>query len=320
MTPSATPSPTPSATPSSLKWGGLAEIGGFPLDHSFFTYDRQTVKWATANPSDGVFKFDNLKAGAVAAHNKGHKYGISVQSLGTPPDFVIALGAKLYTYKNPKGETLQIMLPFDPVGQPKLMAFVTRLCTDLDGIVDYIQIGEVGHKTESYMPLPSDIGISTANADYIASWVTSSGTYIDIYGKLLKKTPFIMAAGQAFKDPGSQKAVESVLDHGLTYPLFGIGQWGLNANSNDGFFVNAKIKANPTHPNLLQMTGDRHHNTGGDLCGNPAAAGCSEANNLELATAAGRKFMPTGVMEIYSQDGEDPASADTLTQVNTALQ
>lgn len=298
------------------------------------------MKWASANPSDGVYKFESLKAGAKAAHDKGRKYGISVQSLGEPPTWVTQLkDAKFYSYKNPKGETLQIVLPFDPVVQAKLKAFVTALCTQLDGIVDYIQIGEVGHKTESYMPLPGDltqINLATptpgsptptptpiSNTAFISLWVSSSNMFLDIYGDLLKKTPFIMAAGNAFKDPGSQAAVEAVLKHGLVYPLFGIGQWGLNASSNadkpDSFFVFRYIKDNPSHPNLLQMTGDRHHNTGGDLCGNLSSTQCTEANNLELAVAAGEKFMPKGVIEIYSQDGEDAASADTLAAANTAL-
>lgn len=287
---------------------GIVEIGGSPLTHDYISSDRQTIKWAGANPKDGQFNFDNLLTGAKAAKAKGKQYGVSIQSLGTPPQWVLDAGGKLYTYTTPKGETAQIVLPFDPVVQPKMLAFVAAACKALDGQVDYITMGELGQKTESYMPLPADIKYPLSSTDYIAAWVTSSNLVIDTYAKNLKQTPFIMAAGKAFNDPGSDAAVTAVINHGLQYPLFGIMQWGLNANSNDGFFVNKLIKDNDSHPTGFQMTGSQTEpHVGGNL--NGTLEDC-----LKAGDSLGADFV-----EVYSQDGENPALAGVLKTYNDKL-
>lgn len=316
-TPTVTPSPSPSSTPTptpilSKAPHGLFEIGGNPLVNPGFGGDRQTIKWAGANPSDGKFNFKNLIDGAAAAKAKGKQYGVSIQSLGTPPDWVIAAGGKLYTYKTPKGETETIVLPFDPVIQPKLVAFVKALCLALDGLVDYITIGEFGQKTESYMPLPADINYPATTTSYIASWVNSCNLFTDTYAANLKQTPFIMAAGNAFNDPGSEAAVTAVINHGLQYPLFGIMQWGLNASSagtgDKIFFVNKFIKDNDSHPTGFQMTGSQTEpHVGGNLQG-------TLEDCLNAANALGADFV-----EVYSQDGENPALQPVLVKFNGLL-
>src|SRR5438552_18610414 len=44
--------------------------------------------------------------------------------------------------------------------------------------------------------------------------------------------------------PGASAAITTIINHGLLYPPFGIMQWGLNANSNNGFLINKPIQDN----------------------------------------------------------------------------
>src|SRR5262249_43395738 len=133
---------------------------------------------------------------------------------------------------------------------------------------DYIVMGGFGYRTESYMPLPSDIGLDMTIEDYTAAWVNSTDQLIDIYKQNLVSTPFIMAAGVPFVDPVAAPALTSVLDHGLLYPQFGIMQWGLKATSNNVFFINKYIQDNAAgRATGFQIAGTSDGTVGSDLQG-----------------------------------------------------
>ncbi len=169
-------------------------------------------------------------------------------------------------------------------------------------------MGGLGYKTETYMPLPSEIGLSMTISDYTTAWVNSSDLFIDTYNQNLLNTPFVVAAGVPFSDSGAATAITSVINHGLLYPLFGIAQWGLKATSNNGFFLNQVIQANAVgRATGFQLAGASDGSVGGDLQG-----------TLEQALAAGLALGADWI-EIYAADAMNPVYAPLLLQYNFAL-
>jgi len=187
---------------------GLYEIGGDAFTNPNISGLRAELKWSMSNPSDGVYdwaRIDGLVANAVKNQKQ---IGLTLIMLSEPPSWVTALpGAKTYT----GGLAAEPMvMPFDPVVRPKMIAYITALCQHFDGQLDYIVMGGMGYKTESYMPLPSDIGLDMTIADYTTAWSNSCNQLIDIYNQNLVSTPFIMAAGVPFIDPGAAPALTGV--------------------------------------------------------------------------------------------------------------
>ena len=226
--------------------------------------------------------------------------------LSSVPDWVTKLpGAKTYVTSlgpNP------MVLPFDPVVQPKIIAFITALCQHFDDQLDYIVMGGLGYKTESYMPLPSDIGVAMTVSDYTDAWVGSAALFIDTYNRNLSSTPFILASGAPFSDPQAAAAIMAIINHGLLYPQFGIMQWGLNATSNNGFFINKLIQDNAAdRATGFQITGASDGSVGGDLKG-----------TLEQALDAGVNLGADWI-EIYAADAMNPTYASLLASINSEL-
>ncbi len=207
-----------------------------------------------------------------------------------------------------------MILPFDPVVAPHLLQFIKALCLHLDGKVDYITMGGFGYKTESYMPLPTDINYPASATDFIALWVASANVQIDTHAQSLRQTPFILAAGTPFNDPGAVAALSSVINHGLIYNLFGLQQWGLNANTNGNteksFYINKFIfDTASTHlGNGFQMTGsETNPHVGGNLNGTlEECLAAAKANNAHY-------------VEIYGVDGENLLLAPMLRTYNDEL-
>ena len=286
---------------------GIFEIGGSPLTNPCVGGDRQTINWNQVNPSEGTFNWKQIDAAIAGALGAKKQLGSSVCDLSLPPAWLVEKGAKLYTSPNFKKGPM--VLPFDPVAQPALLAFIKALCLHLDGKVDYITMGGMGYKTETYMPLPSDIGYSATTAEFISKWVASSNLVIDTYAANLKQTPFIIAAGTPFDDPTAVSQMTSVITHGLVHPLFGIMQWGLNAKSNSGFYINAFIQNKDVgRATGFQMTGSQTEpHVGGQLQG-----------TLEDCLKAA-KAMQADFVEVYSQDAENTALQPMIQTYNLSL-
>ena len=201
-----------------------------------------------------------------------------------------------------------MVLPWDPVAQPKIIAYIQAFCQHFDGKLNYVVIGGLGYKTETYMPLPSDIGLNMSIADYTTAWVNACDLLIDTYNQNLHTTPFIVAGGKPFDDPGAVPAVTSVIDHGLLYPLFGITQWGLNANSNNGWFMNQLIQDNDIgRATGFQLIGASDGSVGGPLNG-----------TLAQCFAAGASLGGDWI-EIYAVDAMNPVYIPLLAQYNVLL-
>lgn len=281
---------------------GLFEIGGNPLVNHGFNGDRQTISWSQSETADGIYNWKGIDA-AIAAAAAAHKQlGTSVNCLSQYPVWLVAAGAKEYT--NP-GKGLMI-LPFDPAVQPKLLEFIKQLCLHLDGKVDYITMGGFGYKTESYMPLPADIGYPATATDFISAWVNSANLQIDTHAQNLKQTPFILAAGTPFNDPTAVPQLTSVINHGLIYPLFSVMQWGLNARSATDFYINKFVSISPYGG--FQMTGsETEPHVGGVL--NGTLEDC-----LNAAVGCKAKWV-----EVYAQDGENPALQSVLVNYNNLI-
>src|SRR4051794_31651538 len=151
---------------------GLYEIGGDAWTNPGISGWRAELKWSLSNPSDGVYDWARIDTLVAAAVKNKKQIGLTLIMLSSPPPWVTALpGAKTYT----GGLAADPMvMPFDPVVRPKIIAYITALCQHFDNQLDYIVMGGMGYKTESYMPLPSDIGLNMTIADYTTAWVNSS--------------------------------------------------------------------------------------------------------------------------------------------------
>jgi len=285
---------------------GLYEIGGDAWTNPGIGGWRAEIKWDIANPSDGVYdwaKIDGLVSNSVRYHKQ---LGLSVRILSSVPTWVKNLpGVKMYT--TPLGPD-PMVLPWDAVAQPKIIAFITALCQHFDGKLDYVAMGGLGYKTETYMPLPGDIGLNMPIASYTTAWINSCNKLIDIYNTYLKTSPFVIAGGVPFNDPGAAGAITTVINHGLLYPPFGIMQWGLKATSTNGFLINQLIQDNDTgRATGFQLTGSSDGSVGGDLQG-----------TLQEALAAGNSLGADWI-EIYAVDAMNPIYAPLLATYNKLL-
>ena len=285
---------------------GLYEIGGDAFTNPGIGGLRAELQWSKSNPSEGVYdwtRIDLLVANAVRNHKQ---IGLSVRILSSVPTWVTSLpGVK--TYISPQGPD-PMVLPFDALVQPKIIAYITALCLHFDGKLDYIVMGGLGYKTETYMPLPADIGLNMSIASYTTAWINSSDLLIDKYNQNLRTTPFVLAGGIPFDDPGASAAIATIINHGLLYPPFGIMQWGLNANSNNGFLINKFIQDNDLgRATGFQLTGASDGSVGGDLQG-----------TLEEALTAGAALGADWI-EIYAVDAMNPVYAPLLATFNRLL-
>jgi hypothetical protein len=292
--------------PTTLAPHGLYEIGGDAWTNPGISGWRAELKWDSANPSDGVYdwsRIDGLVANAVRYHKQ---IGLAVRVLSSVPTWVKSLpGVKMYTTSLGPDP---MVLPWDSVAQPKIIAFITALCQHFDGKLTYIAMGGLGYKTETYMPLPSDIGLNMPIATYTTTWINSCNTFIDIYNTNLKTSPFVIAGGVPFNDPGAAAAITTVINHGLLYPPFGIMQWGLKATSTNGFLINALIQNNDAgRATGFQLTGASDGSVGGDLQG-----------TLLQALTAGQNLGADWI-EIYAVDAMNPIYAPLLATFNKLL-
>ncbi len=301
------PLPTPDAIPSATKAPhGLYEIGGDAWTNPGINGWKAEIKWSLSNLSEGVYDWSKIDRLVTNAVKYKKQLGVSIRILSSPPAWVTAIpGVK--TYKSPQGPD-RMVLPFDPIVQPKMIAFIKAFCLHFDGKLDFVVMGGLGYKTETYMPLPSQIGLNMSISSYTTAWINSSDLFVDTYSQNLHTTPFVIAGGIPFDDPGAAAAITTVINHGLLYPLFGITQWGLKAKSNNGFLINKLIQDNDAgRATGFQLTGASDGSVGGDLGGTLREA-------LSAGAALGADWI-----EIYAADAMKPAYAPLLLQYNTLL-
>src|SRR5207237_8664110 len=119
-------------------------------------------------PSDGVYdwsKIDGLVTNAVKYHKQ---LGCTLRILSSVPTWVTNLsGVKMY--QTPLGPD-KMVLPWDPVAQPKIIACIKAFCLHFVTRLDFVAMGGLGYKVETYMPLPSDIGLNMSISDYTTAW------------------------------------------------------------------------------------------------------------------------------------------------------
>ena len=301
-----TESPPPDSDAAVKAPHGIFEIGGDAMTNPSIGGRKAEFLWSTANTADGVYnwkRIDDIVADAVKYHKQ---VDVSLRILSSVPAWVTSLpGVK--TYKTKMGKD-PMVLPWDPIVQPKIIAFIKAFCLHFEGKLDMVVMGGIGYKTESYMPLPSEIGLDMTIAEYTAAWIKSSDLFIDTYNQNLKTTPFVLAGGLPFDDPGAAAAITTVINHGLLYPNFGIMQWGLNANSSNKYLINKFIQDNDAgRATGFQLTGASDGSIGGDLQG-----------TLEEALAAGAALGADWI-EVYAVDAMNPKYAALLATYNGLL-
>ena len=100
---------------------------------------RGELKWAEANPTDGVYNWTRIDALLAIAAKYNKQLGLSVVLLSAPPPWVTALPG-VRTYQGGLASD-PMVLPFDPIVQPKIITFITALCQHYDNQLDYIVMG-----------------------------------------------------------------------------------------------------------------------------------------------------------------------------------
>ena len=201
-----------------------------------------------------------------------------------------------------------MVMPFDPIVEPLIVAYIQAFCQHFDGQLTFVTMGGLGYKTETYMPLPSDIGLPMTLEEYSLAYAASSELFILTYATNLFSTPYVIAAGVPFDDLTATDLITGILNYGLPYPLFGVMQWGLKATSTSDFFINQIILGNDVgRATGFQLIGASDGSIGGDLQG-----------SLVQALNAG-KALGADWLEIYPADAMNSRYANILKFYNTLL-
>ncbi|MDQ3198486.1 MAG: DVUA0089 family protein [Verrucomicrobiota bacterium] len=279
--------------------------------------ERLQVRWTEIQSnSETAYDWSKIDQQLANAQTYHKQLGISMVILSTPPAWLTALpGVKTYQLPPKNGQTTSIVLPWDPVVQPKILNFIAALCQRYDGLVDYVVMGGMGNSTETYMAGPTDLtpALPLTLAQEAALWVASSKAIIDTYAANLHSAPFIMAGGIPFSnsDPSGANigtnSITEVFNHGLQYGAhFGVMHWGLNVNSSTNFLINGWIHDySATNPAGFQFTGNSAHTVGGDL----GCVGQSDCVSRVLDVGVG---MNAQWIEVYPYDADNVALASTL--------
>jgi len=306
----------PTKSSAQLPWKsphGLFQLGGDAWTNPVVAGLRLQIRWTDIQPdSETLFDWSTIDKQVANAQTYNKQLGISLVILSAPPSWLTALpGVKTYLLPPKNGQTMPIVLPWDPIVQPKIINFITQLCLRYDGLADYIVMGGLGFNTESYMPDPADIGLDLTLSEAVTAWTGSSNTIIDAYGANLHSTPFIIAAGVPFTGTDAPTALTNVVSRAVTMygPGFGIMQWGLNANSNTGYMPNALIaQYSPTNPAGFQFLCPVAGNDNGKVLG-----GTLE-QTLDAGIALGAQWI-----EIYGEDADNPDYAAAFASASAAL-
>lgn len=246
----------PRETSAQMPWKsphGIFELGPNAYTNPVVQGRRMQILWSDIQPvSETQFDWSTVDTQLANAQQYQKQFGLSVVILSAPPSWLTnTAGVETYQMPPKNGQTMSIVLPWNPIVQAKIINFVTQLCLRYDGVVDYIVMGGLGFSTESYLPDPADIGLNMTLSEAVAAWTTSSNTIIDAHATHLFSTPCIMAAGIPFSGTEAKTALSTVVDRAAAIygQRFGIMSWTLNANSNTALLPNALIaQYSPTNP------------------------------------------------------------------------
>ena len=220
------------------------------------------ITWKVLEPSEEQYDWSQLDSWIATAKANHKQIAYSFGALADPPQWLIDLGAKTYQWTGGyANKTRTVVMPWDPIVQPRLLRFIAAFGAHVDGKFDYTVMGGVGLLNESYMPEPSTVD-ETAET-MLPKWIDSCNAIITAYGQAFHMTPFIFAAaappirGYA----ASTTALESICRTAAAkYPgLFGVMCDGLKATSNYNYVPNklvSDLSANPT--GFQFVTGDLH--------------------------------------------------------------
>ena len=241
------------------------------------------VKWSDVAITEDVSGWNwssiDSQLQNAALYNK--QIGLSLKVLSDPPDWLqTTYGIPSYIVPKEGGNDLAMVLPWDPIVEEKVNEFISALghhitsaqygSLPVDGTATYVIMGGLGIQTESHMPAP-DATIpqipdpnnprqTISIADELALWQESSKGFITTYAANFRTTPYIMAASIPIDVdvPSSTTVLTDVVCYGMGAnspscagtgykgygALFGIMQWGLNANSSIDYIVNEWISTN----------------------------------------------------------------------------
>lgn len=207
------------------------------------------------------------------------------------------------------GKVRTIVLPWDPMVLPHILAFIDKLAAKYDGVVDYIAIGGLGDVIESYIvPDPQVIGLDLTDA--VDLWSGSCNAIIDAHMAAFKETACIFTASKPFDGQPAFDTLNSVVRAAAAKygSKLGVMDCSLTATSSTGYLPNELVfDLSDTNPNGLQFLCSEKGFNGHTLNGTFA-----EAIDAALALKA-------GFVEIYGADSNNPANAAKIQEASAAL-
>lgn len=272
------------------------------------------IGWREFQPNNagpGIYDWTAMDGYLAAAQANGRQLDFSLDLSSSPPDWVAALpGVTVYEVPDPPNPSRPIILPWDAVARPYMMAAAQAVCRRYDGYLNFLVMGGLGGSAETHMPLPTDIGLDLTIAQCITLWTTSTNEMIDFYASNLRWTPFWCAMANPYGTDDSLTALHDVVYRaiGLYGQHFGMMQWSLQAATDASNTITGWILANsPTSPVGFQMTGSATTGGGGDLGGTLEEC-------LNAGVAAGAQ-----VIQVYSSDCNNATYAELLPSITPQL-
>lgn len=256
---------------------------------------RKRFNWNEIESKAGVYDWSQVDAAIASAAKNGKQTGLSVVMLATetghtPTTWPSDLKATTYDLpETPSGHGRTVILPWDGLVLPRLVAFMKALCLHVDGKIDYLAMGGLGVVIESYITPDPEAALGLELPDAIAKWTSSCNAIIQVHADNLKSTVFIFTAATPYDGADSKTALDSVVRAAAAkYPhRFGVMDCSLLANSNTGYLPNKLVSdLSATNPTGLQFVtssqGFGGHDLGGTLQQCMDAAVALKAHYVEV--------------------------------------
>ncbi len=264
---------------------------------------RVKTQWAILQPTSDIasIDFSQIDLAVSIAHSHGKKVGISINAGGFCPDWLWDAGAQYYTLTEGRVAGERVPIPNDTVFVNKwkkvIAAFGARYDANPD--VAYVVVCGLGNHDEWNLAQgPNDSSALAANGG-VDRWIAQAETIITSYANKFPTTPFMSALQFPFYGQDGVDALRTVASWAvIRYPVkFGVGNNGLNPNSQVGYLPNQIV-----HDNYLAQPSGFQEATslpfGHDLL-----------NSLQAAANLGGRYV-----EIYQSDMANSTLQADITQ------
>ncbi len=319
--------PTPTPTPTFISPHGI--IGGgsaaWTSPHTQGKYKKYF--WIDIQPtSESAFSWTDLDSQVADANaqNPPKQFivllnlnsGDAALGLAGLPAWLTAKGAiayntfdennQIYTYK---------FLPWDPIFQQYVLAFIAAFCDRYDGQIASVSMGGFGTTTEFGVPLPSPDG--KTDQQVADAWLPAAAALTAQYAAHLKKTVFIAAIKNPISGTLGLTTLQTYVDNALALygSQLGFENWGLNASTDQSFLPNSIIYNHRlTNPVGFQMTGSATTGGGGNLCGGSGLPPPCLRAAMDNGVSLGAQYL-----QVFGSDITNPAFFADFDYISTVL-